>query len=133
MKIDLLDEYCKQLRNLPAGWRHISWERVDGVEGDMLKVDGAVFGDKPDGGPDWKSRDKTTECTFVISLKAQSAWVEEWEQRTNQCQRCVNTPGVWEYGWSAKSGKMTKPCPRCNATGKAPVKAEVKPNLSPAN
>lgn len=75
---------------------------------------------KHKGLPTWRDC-VLTKCVVTRAEMNQAKAV--YEAETGGCHACAGT-GQWYSGWNRDTGNRFKPCPRCNATGKA---TEVRP------
>ena len=67
------------------------------------------------------SPDETTSTHVIVTQKEHDIEVAFYEAETGKCHVCMGlTQEV--CGWDNKTGKLTRPCKRCAATGNAPVK-----------
>lgn len=64
---------------------------------------------------------KKADMQTVILTKADLDFEKkQYQIETGNCYECEGT-GEYCYGHSRDTGRMTRPCKYCNATGKAPI------------
>ena len=100
-----------------AGWVPYRWQRASGLD---CIVYGAVpkrvfVRGKNKGRPDFRT--KTQESIVVVTHADLQAAAVAYETETGNCWDCKG-PGQEFAGWSVKEGTKTRPCRRCNGTGK---------------
>jgi hypothetical protein len=76
---------------------------------------------KNKGYPNWQKRDKTTEKTFIVSVKDHEKWCGAWQKKTNKCAECVGTGKT--IASCGANGTTYRECFKCKGTGT--------PNLTP--
>lgn len=87
------------------------------VVGDAYLVKGGVPHRTRAGRMKW---DRRTLDEVILTRADFDAARATYERDTGRCAKCSGT-GEWSYGWTKDTGRLVKPCPRCNATGKAPT------------
>ena len=98
----------------PPEWEYCCWERI---EPDMLIVEGGV----PIPGKTGPARWRHVELGKTVVTDAErTAEFARYEAETGTCGTCLGTREVF-HSWNHLTGTKMKPCPRCNATGKAPA------------
>lgn len=53
----------------------------------------------------------------VVTEAEREAEAERYEREHGRCRECFGSGAEWA-GWSASDGHRTRPCGRCNATGR---------------
>lgn len=119
MKTDLWAEHAKEKARLQDDWRIFKWKCFpeNSLETIYFEVTGAVCKTlKRNGEPDWRTRDRTTECVVNLPKAEHEAWKTAWSERTGICNVCCGERQVC-IGWSVKDGPRYRLCGECNATG----------------
>jgi len=99
------------------GWIPYRWQAADG--GDCIVhgcIPGGVFTRGPRKGQ-YNFAHKTQERIIVVTHDEVQAAAVAYETETGNCWDCKGT-GQEFAGWSVKEGTKTRPCRRCNGTGK---------------
>jgi hypothetical protein len=130
-RVDFLNEYAIKRCGMPEGWAWFKWEATGPFDKNAPKaakghlIVGAVAPKKTRGkyagAPNWKARDKATECTLSISATDLDGFVAEWERETGACSDCFGS-GQSVSGWNRVDGTTYRPCRRCNSSGRAPIR-----------
>ena len=113
-------EYLRETEGL-----HQEWEayRVSVVEEEVpkgyIKVWGAVAPrqKKKPTLRNWRAKDPATKSVHFVSKADLDAWYEKKHETQGTCPSCEGSGKTW-VGWSRETGNRTKPCRRCNETGR---------------
>ena len=103
-------------------WFRIEAIRKDGEYTHDAMVTGAVpLGVKKNGDIRWPP-EKVSDRITVRDFEVQQAKAE-YEYETGKCAECEGEGAVL-HSVSVTEGRKTKPCPKCNATGRAQLSPE---------
>jgi len=135
MNHTILESLARRSLGQPETWSAFRWESLRaGNEAIGWKLRGAVAPPRlrgiAKGRPNWKRRDKSTECEIIISVAQYNAFETEWVKQTGRCPDCAGKATAF-VGWSRDEGVKTRPCPECQGTGK--VASVVTPTPQGAN
>ena len=119
--INLYEEHAREKAGLSNEWQAYRFETFPHTgEALYIEVTGAVAPQKQrgkyKGRPNWRKLDKSTLATIVLPMIEHTAWVRDWEARTEKCSRCVGEGQVMA-SYSVESGMTYKECPMCQGTG----------------
>ena len=124
MSANHLENHAREHLKMPETWHAFRYECFPkGCERTLyFQITGAVctatYTKGPrEGSPNWKKRDRTTECAAIITPEEHDAWLKNWEKTTGLCHECHGTTQEWA-GWSVTEGNRYRPCTTCKATGK---------------
>lgn len=110
---------------LPEGWRLYSYKCLEDADNSAL-LKGCVepppkTTGKNKGRPNWSKVDKTTERTFIVSMRQKDAAVLHFESTTGDCHHCYGN-GT-EIASMGIHGTTYRTCHRCKGSGKAAARA----------
>lgn len=126
---DLLEEHARDLLGAGPDWKAYRWEvlphdgkpfyfAVTGAVTHVLYKTGICKGR-----PNVNKSEPGTHRTANIQFAEHVKWLLNWERRTGKCRTCFGE-GRLVARVSTSAPTEYRPCPHCEATGKAVVKEE---------
>jgi hypothetical protein len=112
MSVDWMSKAAKLIFDFPEQWQ---WRTSTFINGGFI-LSGSVMTISKSGKKKFnKPYDKCiiTDSDIILAKNI-------YELETGNCADCEGSGREWA-GYSAESGKITKPCKKCNETGKANI------------
>lgn len=115
-----VSEYLRETAKLHQEWDAYRVSVItEEVPAGYIKVWGAVAPRKKRNPKlrNWRAKDPATKSVHFVSNAALEEWHEKKHEKQGTCPACEGSGQRW-VGWKHDVGNITKPCRRCDETGR---------------
>lgn len=118
----MLELHAREKMGLTKRWRVFRYEMLPlNARTETFRIHGAIprmfSSGSLKGRPNFMDLIPGTELVVEFSVDEHARWIDSWERRKGKCSECRGE-GKTSVGYTLSGARITRPCRKCDATGK---------------